>query len=167
MCATWSNRVLVSLLLGTLAVLAAVAALLTTRLEHMAAAVGVVGVALVTRLALTPHREGAWLVLVCAAVVVMIVLATVAVVEVDARPKRRLQWWKLSLLLPLVAIAALSPTAEPVAVPDAEGKKPVISVSSGRASPAAGAVAGISIGVTALAASLLLRRRQGGEGGAP
>lgn len=152
-----------ALTLGTLAVIAAVAALLTTRLEHMAAAVGVVGVAFAADVRLDPAAsQVSWLLLICTAMVVIIVLGAIAVVEVDARPKRRLQWWKLTLILPLVALAWMGATTQG----QPEGAFCTGIWPSSTVTPAAVAVAAMSAGVSALAASLLLRRRQGGDPGA-
>ncbi len=149
-----------ALTLGTLAVVAAVAALLTTRLEHMAAAVGVVGVAFAADVRLDAAASPvSWLLLMCTALVVIIVLGAIAVVEVDARPKRRLQWWKLTLILPLLALAWMGASTQ--GHPEAAFFRGIWPTST--VTPAAVAVAAMSAGVSALAASLLLRRRQGGE----
>jgi hypothetical protein len=95
--------------LGGVGVVSAVVALLATRLEHMAVALCVVGGALAAAVAVANPNvglAGALLLLPVAAAMTIAVLGAVTVLEVDARPRRQLRWWKTLLLVPLVLVAA-------------------------------------------------------------
>lgn len=135
---------------GACALIAAVVALVARRLEHMAVGLGVVGGALALDLVGRGATSAAVALTAGSALLVLLVLVALALVEVDARPVRRLQPWKLLLLVPLGPIAAKVGGLAPV--PGAE-------LSSSRA--AVGAM--LVVGLLALAAPLWLRRRQGGE----
>jgi len=147
----------VLLAVAVIASCAALAGLVTTRLERMAAAVGVVGSALAAHgLAVTGPAAAAVL-LVCTVAMMAVVLGAVAVIEVDARPRRRLQTWKLALLLPVVGVVAM-------VVLGGESLEGASLAASGRAT----AIAALTLGVAAVAVPLLVRRTQGGappEGG--
>lgn len=119
--------------LGGLGVVAAVLALLATRLEHMAVALCVVGGALTAALAMALPNEGfagALLLLPLAFALTLVMLGALTVLEVDARPRRQLRWWKTLLLVPLLFVAtalwpdivvvdAAAPIADPTGVPEA------------------------------------------------
>lgn len=139
-----------TLVSGACAVVAALVALVARRLEHMAVALGVVGGALAVDLITRGLTASALALTAGSALLVLVVLVALALVEVDARPVRRLQPWKLVLLVPLVAIA--------MRVEGAVGTGPA--GGNGGARATTGAI--IVIGLLGLAAPLLLRRRQGG-----
>lgn len=128
---------------------AAFVALLTTRLERMAAAVGVVGSALSAHALAFSGPAAAAVLLVSTVAMMAAVLGAVAVLEVDARPQRRLQFWKLGLLVPLVAVVVLV----------GEQLDGGTLVSGGRAT----AIAVLTLGVATVAVPLLVRRTQGGS----
>lgn len=130
---------------------AAFVALLTTRLERMAAAVGVVGSALSAHALAVSGPVAAAVLLVSTVAMMAVVLGAVAVLEVDARPQRRLQIWKLGLLVPLVAVVVLVLVKEQ---PDGGTL-----VAGGRAT----AIAVLTLGVATVAVPLLVRRTQGGS----
>ena len=129
----YSGRVmLVVVALGGVGVVAAVLALLATRLEHMAVALCVVGGALAAALATAVPEDGvagALLLLPIAAAMTLVMLGAMTVLEVDARPRRQLRWWKTLLLVPLLLVAvslwpdiaagASAPSADNTAVPEA------------------------------------------------
>jgi hypothetical protein len=147
----------VFLAVAAIAFCAAFAALVTTRLERMAAAVGVVGSALAAHALAVTGPAAAAVLLVCTVAMMAVVLGAVAVLEVDARPRRRLQVWKLALLLPIVGVAAL-------VVLGGQGLEGASLAPSGRAT----AIAALTVGMAAVAIPLLVRRTQGGsppEGG--
>jgi MYXO-CTERM domain-containing protein len=139
----------VTLVLGACAVVAAVVALVARRLEHMAVAIGVVGGVLAVDLIIRGLPAAALALTAGSALLVLVVLVALALVEVDARPVRRLQPWKLLLLVPLVAIA-----------PQVAGHAGGVQVAGDPVRASTGAI--IVVGLLALAAPLLLRRRQGG-----
>jgi len=139
----------VSLFSGACAIVAAIFALVTRRLEHMAVGLGVVGGAFAVDLVGRGATSAAVALTAGSALLVLIVLVALALVEVDARPVRRLQPWKLLLLVPLGGIAAQVGGLAHVARAE---------VASSRA--AVGAI--LVVGLLALAAPLWLRRRQGG-----
>lgn len=138
-----------TLALAACAVCAAFVALVAPRIEHMAIALGIVGGTLAIDLVGRGATSAAVVLIAGSALAVVIVLVAVALVEVDARPVRRLQPWKLLLLSPLVGIAvrvAALPTGQPTLPLSAR--------------VVAGAI--VVLGLLALAIPLLVRRRQGG-----
>lgn len=142
-------------LLGGVGVVAAVLALLATRLEHMAVALCVVGGVLTGALALAlPHTAvaGALLLLPLSFALTLVIVGAMTVLEVDARPRRQLRWWKTLLVVPLVLVAvALWPDLSPTAAP------PVV-VDSPTAVPEALTL--LSLAAAALVVPLLVRRRE-------
>lgn len=135
---------------GVLGIIAAVVALVATRLEHMAVAMGLGGGCLAIELLGRGQVLGAVALIAGSAVMAAIVLVAVAVIEVDARPSRRLQPWKLVFLAPLVAVALL-------AARDGVAQAPPTSTRD-----VAGAL--IVIGLIALGVPLLVRRTRGSPG---
>lgn len=144
---------------GVVCVLAAVMALLATRLERMAVSLLVVGVteaalvvALQPQLPEAASPVVAVLVLVLGAVAMTaVVLGAMAVLEVDARPTRQLRPWKVLLLLPLIAVAIrLGPD-----VAAASHAAPTTTAGS-----SALTLTLITIAAAALAVPLLARRRE-------
>jgi hypothetical protein len=138
----------VTVVLAACAIVAALVALVARRLEHMAVALGVVGGVLAVDLVGRGAIAAAVGLIAGSALLVVIVLVATALVEVDARPVRRLQPWKLLLLVPLLLIGARS------------GDHWI--VSSLATSPRAVAGAVILVGLLGLAAPLVVRRRHGG-----
>ena len=141
---------------GVVCVLAGLLALVATRLERMAVALLVIGVAeAAVVVAMEPAvPSSAWpmvLVLVLGAVAMSaVVLGAMAVLEVDARPARQLRPWKLLLLVPLALLALrLGPGLL------AASAAPPSSADNG-----ALAIAFVTIASAALAVPLLARRRE-------
>jgi hypothetical protein len=147
MCGTC--RVVLLAVVVVIAGCAAFVALLTTRLERMAAAVGVVGSALSAHALAFSGPAAAAVLLVSTVAMMAVVLGAVAVLEVDARPQRRLQVWKLGLLVPLVVVGVLA----------GEHLEGGTLVAGGRAT----AIAVLTLGVATVAVPLLVRRTQGGS----
>ncbi len=139
--------------LGGVGVVAAVLALLATRLEHMAVALCVVGGALAAALATASPDQGVFgavLLLPVGAAMTLVVLGAMTVLEVDARPRRQLRWWKTLLLLPLLLVAvALWPDIA------ADVEAPAVAETE-----VAVALTLLSLAGTALVVPLLARRRE-------
>jgi hypothetical protein len=138
----------VTIVLAVCALVASLVALVARRIEYMAIALGVVGGVLSLDLMARDATTAAVVMMAGTSLLVMVVLVAVALVEVDARPARRLRPWKLLLLAPLVVVLSR-----------VDGS--LVQSSSARPTRAlAGAV--IVVGLLSLAPSLLVRRRQGG-----
>lgn len=142
----------VTLVLAACAIAASLVALVARRIEHMAIALGVVGGALAVELMGRDATTAAVVLLTATSLLVMVVLVAVALVEVDARPARRVRPWKLLLLAPLVLVFSRGDGL----LARASSQSPTRAL--------AGAV--VVAGLLSLAAALLVRRRQGGEEGA-
>ncbi len=137
-----------TIVLAVCALVASLVALVARRIEYMAIALGVVGGVLSLDLMARDATTAAVVMMAGTSLLVMVVLVAVALVEVDARPARRLRPWKLLLLAPLVVVLSR-----------VDGS--LVQSSSARPTRAlAGAV--IVVGLLSLAPSLLVRRRQGG-----
>jgi hypothetical protein len=142
----------VTLVLAACAIVASLVALVARRIEYMAIASGVVGGAFSVDLLARDATAAAVALMAGTSLLVMVVLVAVALVEVDARPARRLRPWKLLLLVPLGVVFSR-----------ADG----LLASTSTTSPTR-ALAGVVlvVGLMSLASSLLVRRRQGGAEGA-
>ena len=132
---------------GVLAVLAAIVALVATRLEHMAVAMGLGGGCLAIELLGRGQVTAAVALISGSGIMAGIILVAVAVIEVDARPSRRLQPWKVLLLAPLVAVGFLAAHEGVVRAPPTSTRD------------VAGAL--MVVGFIALGLPLLVRRTQG------
>lgn len=133
----------VTSVLGALAVVAAVVALVARRLEHMAVLMGLVGGLLSVDLLARGDTFTAVGLIAAAGIMAAVVLVAVAVIEVDARPSRRLQPWKVLLLAPLAAVGWWASSSGAVAI---------------EASPRAAPGAVLVLGLVALGVPLLVRR---------
>lgn len=143
---------------GVVCVLAGVMALLATRLERMAVALIVIGVAEAALVvALQPTTTTALpvvAVLVLGAVAMTaVVLGAMAVLEVDARPTRQLRPWKVLLLLPLVVLAVRL-------APDLTAAATTTSPKTPSTDHRPLALTFMTIGAAAVAVPLLARRRE-------
>ena len=136
---------------GVISVIASLAALIATSLERLAVAVATAGLALAgLGLAAGVGVDVAIIVGAGTVAIAVPIVAAVAVLEVDARPARRLQPWKVLLLAPVALLVW----------PLREASWTSLPVASDRAESAAVLLALLAVAAAGPTVLLLGRRRE-------